>query len=32
VGFVVIGGACFALLSRASEVSRQRRERGEVEV
>ncbi len=32
LGFFVIGGACFALLARASEVSRQRRELGEVEV
>jgi NADH-quinone oxidoreductase subunit H len=31
VGFFVIGGASFALLSRSSEVSRQRRELGEVE-
>ncbi len=32
ISFVVIGGACFALLTRAMEVSRQRRELGEVEV
>ncbi|HEU5084836.1 MAG TPA: NADH-quinone oxidoreductase subunit NuoH [Acidimicrobiales bacterium] len=31
VGFFVIGGLTFLLLSRASEVSRQRRELGEVE-
>jgi NADH-quinone oxidoreductase subunit H len=31
IGFFVVGGACFALLSRASDVSRQRRELGEVE-
>ena len=32
VGFFVVGGGCYALLTRASEVSRQRRELGEVEV
>ncbi len=32
ISFVVIGGTCFAILSRASEVARQRRELGEVEV
>jgi NADH-quinone oxidoreductase subunit H len=31
IGFFVVGGASFALLSRASDVSRQRRELGEVE-
>ncbi len=31
IGFFLIGGTCFALLARASEVSRQRRELGEVE-
>ena len=32
VSFAVIGGICFAILARASEISRQRRELGEVEV
>ena len=32
VGFVVVGGASFALLTKAIDVSRQRRELGEVEV
>ena len=31
IGFFVVGGACFALLSRASTISRERRELGEVE-